>query len=61
MNSKRIDSCEWHEDADGLWETECGHTFQCDTGTPSENRFAHCCYCGDPLHEVPYTESEDGV
>lgn len=47
-----IDSaCVWTEDADGAWETECGHVFEVMTGTPSENDMRFCCYCGGALIE----------
>jgi hypothetical protein len=27
-------------------------------GTPKDNHMTHCCYCGNPLVEVPIEEDE---
>lgn len=50
--------CTWTEDEDGLWNTTCEEIFQTIDGTPSENSFRFCPYCGKPLEEVKLTESE---
>ena len=42
-------SCEWSQDDDGYWETECGGMFALIEGTPRENDMNFCCYCGKPL------------
>ncbi len=48
--------CEWTEDEDGNWDTECGekHTFI--DGGPRENGAKFCCYCGFALVAVKFTE-----
>lgn len=33
------------------WETECGNAFQLASGTPTENDFHFCPYCGKRLEE----------
>lgn len=44
--------CRWVVDDDGVWATACGNAFLCDTGTPSENKFKCCPYCGGKIEEV---------
>lgn len=41
--------CLWRADEDGNWFTDCGHAFVLTEGTPRENGFEFCCYCGKPL------------
>ena len=50
------DACTWYGDEEGTFETTCGHLFQMIDGTPTENRFKHCCFCGKAL--VEGTEDE---
>lgn len=53
------DVCHWTEDGDySYWETKCGHNFEVIDGTPSENGFKYCCFCGRPLVEVPNEPDE---
>ncbi len=45
--------CYWSradEDTD-MWETSCEQAFCLDEGTPKENDFKFCVYCGKPLVE----------
>jgi len=44
--------CVWYETLDGWYETECGHAFIVDHGTPAENGMGFCCYCGATLTAV---------
>ena len=40
-------TCNWREDADGVWSSDCGDAFVFDdSGTPEEHHFTHCPYCG---------------
>jgi len=48
--------CEWRQDIEGIWDTECGGRFEIMEGTPYENQMSYCPYCGKSLREVPYTE-----
>jgi hypothetical protein len=51
--------CKWYEDGDsGVWATQCRKYFQITDGTPEDNKMLFCCYCGEALEQVPY--SEDG-
>lgn len=42
-------SCLWAPDDDGSWWSACGNGFVFNDGTPTENAFAYCCYCGSPM------------
>ena len=44
-------TCTWIENEDGVYETNCGNLFAFNDGTPSENGFAFCPYCGRELRE----------
>lgn len=46
--------CTWTEDEDGYWNTECGNLIVLNTGTPRDNGFVYCPYCGQRLIERPY-------
>jgi hypothetical protein len=54
--------CHWLQDGDedsGTYMASCSRRyFVLDDGTPTDNRMTHCCYCGEPLVEVPI-EPED--
>lgn len=54
--------CTWVQDSDGIWNTDCEHSFVINNeDTPLENGMVFCCYCGSPLAEMEYTEEdEDG-
>lgn len=52
--------CTWTEDYDGgVWETQCGQCFTLLEGTPEDNNFSFCCFCGKPMKEIPKIEEED--
>ena len=48
------DKCYWTEDSDGNWETDCGNMFTLDSGTPEENDFQYCPFCGKEIYEREY-------
>lgn len=48
--------CNWTEDSDGNWDTTCGNTFVIESGTPADNNFHWCCYCGKKLAQASYVE-----
>ena len=52
MNKKMI--CIWQEEEDlhsTFWQADCGHAFQfSEGGTPADNEFAFCPYCGKVLN-----------
>ncbi len=49
--------CTWQETDGGEgWATDCGEMHVIIAGTPVENGYRHCCYCGHSLVERPWTE-----
>jgi len=46
--------CVWAEDQDGNWFTDCHHAFEITDGTPDENGFKFCAYCGKDLIQARY-------
>ncbi len=50
--------CNWAEDEDGNWFTDCGDGFTFIDGTPDENHMKFCCYCGKPLTVSRYKEPD---
>ena len=54
--------CGWAYDEDGIWQTDCGESFVLMEGTPEDNDFRFCCYCGKNLpHWNPSTKSGDAT
>ena len=46
------DTCEWiYNDDDECWDTNCDEKFQFIDGTPLNNGFEYCPYCGRKLVE----------
>jgi hypothetical protein len=45
--------CQWvgTDDDFNIWSTDCGEEFYLDEGSPRENGFEYCCFCGKPLVE----------
>ena len=47
--------CQWlndpSDDFNYVWQTDCGHEFVFNEGTPSYNGAKFCCYCGKKLVE----------
>ena len=56
-------SCVWSQcDEDGdFYDTGCGHAFSFTDGTPTDNEFTHCCFCGLPLDEIKWTDEDVSV
>ena len=58
-----MNECVWTEDAypDGevVWETGCGETFVINDGTPEQNHFRFCTYCGKPLKQVEHQPEKE--
>ena len=51
------DVCRWFQDGDeesDLWGTSCRKYFRLGEGTPEDNNFGFCCFCGKPLIGEPY-------
>ena len=47
-------TCNWQEDENGWYETDCDHTFGMITGTPDGNDMTYCPYCGKPIKTIDY-------
>ena len=58
MSDDIIEKCVWAQDDwdCDVWATDCGKHFSIIEGTPTENSFRFCCYCGKPIEEAPYEE-----
>ena len=50
------DICEWKQDKNGVWETDCGNMFEIIDGTPSDNDLKFCPYCGKNLIQIEKNE-----
>lgn len=46
--------CTWSEDEDGVWWTVCKEMHEFYDGTPKDNNYKFCPYCGKELEEVGY-------
>jgi len=53
--------CTWHEDEDGLWWTDCKEIHEFFDGTPIENSYRFCPYCGKALVEKRFEYEEEDV
>ena len=51
------ENCEWKQDENGVWNTECGNMFEVTEGTPHDNQMNYCPYCGKHLDQVEYNEA----
>jgi len=49
--------CVWTEE--GPWVTDCGHAFEVIEGTPADNGFKFCCFCGRPIVEGQAEEPDE--
>lgn len=47
-------ACQWSEDEDGNWDTDCGECFVFEAGGPTENRAKWCFYCGRRIEPVGF-------
>ena len=54
-------NCTWVQDGAGEegWDTGCRKRFTLIDGTPSDNKMAFCCYCGQPLEEIVASDQEE--
>lgn len=46
--AERDKPCVW-KDENEYWETNCGESFFFYDGTPVENKYKFCSYCGHPI------------
>jgi hypothetical protein len=55
----RPSHCKWTQDADGPWDTACGHRFEFnnDELIDENSDIWHCMYCGKLLDVWPFEPS----
>jgi len=51
-------ACDWRQEDDGQWGTDCSETFAFREGGPKENGYEWCPYCGKKLEATPYINDE---
>jgi hypothetical protein len=51
--SEEASTCTWTEDDAGVYDTTCHNLFQFTEGSPKDNEFRFCCYCGKPIEREP--------
>jgi hypothetical protein len=51
-------ACTWEEDIDNNWSTGCDHVFGFVDGSPEDNEFKFCPYCGGELTAQPYDDED---
>lgn len=49
--------CNWTQDVDGNWGTDCGNLHILIDGTPYDNEMGFCCYCGHAIDQVLYHDA----
>jgi hypothetical protein len=54
--------CQWtfEHDPTYAWATQCGNLFQITEGTPANNDFRFCCYCGGRIG-IPKSAEGEGA
>lgn len=57
----RTTTCLWsQQEQDGdCWSTSCGQEFVVNSGSPSDNKFCFCCYCGKRIEECAWSGEEE--
>lgn len=51
--------CIWSQDGEDsdTWSTTCGHYFTLNEGTPKENNFKFCVFCGKKIKQDEWKEN----
>jgi hypothetical protein len=44
-----MDTCEWTQSEEDVWESACGDAWVFETGTPEDNSMRFCPFCGRKL------------
>lgn len=58
MPTKTIDKrkpCVWQENEDGVWNTNCDNAHEFIAGSPNDNNYRYCPYCGRYLKSLNYS------
>lgn len=55
--------CQWVQDDldEGAWKTECGNYHLFTVGTPQDNDYKFCPYCGKELCEVDTPHNQESI
>ena len=53
--------CQWKQDTEGAWLTDCENTFCPNGGSPIYKGMKFCCYCGRQLEEVILDTDEESL
>lgn len=59
VRAAEVEPCDWYQNSDGLWWTDCGSLFEFNDGGPFLNNIKFCGYCGKKLVEIPYEPLRD--
>ncbi len=54
--------CIWTEmgwDHVGNYDTSCGEAFSMIDGTPGENKFRYCCFCGGIMKGIAWKDEDE--
>lgn len=55
-----VADCDWDEDEDAVYDTNCGHRFVFIDGNFAENGFIFCPYCGGRItHHIHETGTDE--
>lgn len=54
-----VSHCLWVQDSDGVWQTNCGVSFEFNSGLPKDNNANFCHNCGKPLITDAYNETDN--
>lgn len=60
--TKQSPTCLWSQEDDidsDFYGTSCGHYFSIIDGTPNDNGFKFCVFCGKPIEQSLITEVEE--
>ena len=61
LSDDELGRCLWkHQEDEDCWDTECGNKFVLEVGTPIENDFHFCPYCGKGLFDEWPNERNSG-
>jgi len=49
--------CDWKQDEDGNWDTQCGKSMCFEFGSPNDYGYKFCPSCGHPINFITFIES----
>ena len=51
--------CSWSPDGDGVYLTGCENCFEITEGTPQDNGFKFCVYCGKEIDASEWKDEDE--